>query len=477
MQHADVNVTKAKQSETLKEQRRLEDLSHTLPNKSDFDGALKGLIFLHDTYRFSLTSAANGILRTSQRQFPSHVYRGLDFEDFFLLTKQAFRFKWYDRAADFLRTALQLWSPPSNYAKASERMRKNLVLLNNQDLYASRKTVFADRKILPYIVGPNLGRRKQQPDFVVNGQVETSDPTGTRQGREQYAREVCSGRRRSQSGKKVCFSLHRGDPFLRLGPFKIEVVSSSPFIALFHDFLSESEISFLIEYSKPRLSRQRVEDSYNDAIKLGLRKGKKTTRVIHKSVQCWLKDIEYERYFDNLTEVEDNDAYTVHMENLLAVSRRIELATGLNATAKYAATEYQTTNYGLGGMCEAHFDPNGYNEGVELPPHPGFLRLRKQGDMMATVMGWLGEVGAGGATAFSQPGHEALLPATRGAVAFWFNLDRKGHRDRRLLHSGCPVLLGAKWIVNKWIYYFDQFRHFPCGLSENGYYSPLTNQI
>jgi hypothetical protein len=50
-----------------------------------------------------------------------------------------------------------------------------------------------------------------------------------------------------------------------------------------------------------------------------------------------------------------------------------------------------------------------------------------------------------------------------------FNLfqDAKGFRLTETSHGGCPVLKGSKWILNKWIYYFNQFKKFPCGLSYN----------
>lgn len=55
---------------------------------------------------------------------------------------------------------------------------------------------------------------------------------------------------------------------------------------------------------------------------------------------------------------------------LFKLSKKLELATGLNITSKYASTPYQVTNYGLGGLCETHVDPHGYLDGnVELPPN------------------------------------------------------------------------------------------------------------
>ena len=39
-----------------------------------------------------------------------------------------------------------------------------------------------------------------------------------------------------------CRFLHRGDPYLRLAPFKMEEWSEHPFVAAFHDFMSDSEV-------------------------------------------------------------------------------------------------------------------------------------------------------------------------------------------------------------------------------------------
>ena len=46
------------------------------------------------------------------------------------------------------------------------------------------------------------------------------------------------------------------------GPFKLEVHMWAPYRTVFHDFLTEREMDWMIEYSKPRLSKTRqVPDS------------------------------------------------------------------------------------------------------------------------------------------------------------------------------------------------------------------------
>lgn len=51
-----------------------------------------------------------------------------------------------------------------------------------------------------------------------------------------------------------------GQPYLRLGPFKIEEKSKTPFMIIFHDFLSEAETSVLTSIDKDRLARSEMAD-------------------------------------------------------------------------------------------------------------------------------------------------------------------------------------------------------------------------
>lgn len=37
---------------------------------------------------------------------------------------------------------------------------------------------------------------------------------------------------------------------------------------------------------------------------------------------------------------------------------------------------------------------------------------------------------------------------------------------RRSSHGGCPVLGGSKWILNKWLFGYDQVQEWRCGLKK-----------
>ena len=51
--------------------------------------------------------------------------------------------------------------------------------------------------------------------------------------------------------------------------------------------------------------------------------------------------------------------------------------------------------------------------------------------------------------------------------------------DLLTFHGGCPVLAGSKWITNKWIRQFGQYRNFPCALSANQMvrFGPVSNDL
>ncbi|XP_057363206.1 prolyl 4-hydroxylase subunit alpha-3 isoform X3 [Manis pentadactyla] len=154
---------------------------------------------------------------------------------------------------------------------------------------------------------------------------------------------------------------------------------------------------------------------------------------------------------------------------LVTLDHRIAALTGLDVQPPYA--EYlQVVNYGIGGHYEPHFDH------ATSPTSP--LYRMKSGNRVATFMIYLSSVEAGGATAFiyanfSMPVVKMItcLPSllqqssSKNAALFWWNLHRSGEGDGDTLHAGCPVLVGDKWVANKWIHEYGQEFRRPCSPS------------
>ena len=73
---------------------------------------------------------------------------------------------------------------------------------------------------------------------------------------------------------------------------------------------------------------------------------------------------------------------------------------------------------------------------------------------------YLSDVELGGTTAFIDVGIN-VTPEKGGAV-FWYNLDRNGSGIEETFHAACPVLVGVKWVANKWIKYNGQHHVYKC---------------
>nr|XP_019829914.1 PREDICTED: prolyl 4-hydroxylase subunit alpha-3 [Bos indicus] len=136
---------------------------------------------------------------------------------------------------------------------------------------------------------------------------------------------------------------------------------------------------------------------------------------------------------------------------LVTLDHRIAALTGLDVQPPYA--EYlQVVNYGIGGHYEPHFDH------ATSPSSP--LYRMNSGNRVATFMIYLSSVEAGGATAFIYGNFS--VPVVKNAALFWWNLHRSGEGDGDTLHAACPVLVGDKWVANKWIHEYGQEFRRPC---------------
>jgi len=101
----------------------------------------------------------------------------------------------------------------------------------------------------------------------------------------------------------------------------------------------------------------------------------------------------------------------------------------------------QVLRYGPGAEYKPHYD---YFD----PAEPGTASiLQRGGQRVATLVMYLNEPGAGGATVFPDVAL-AVVPKCGNAVFFSYS---QPHADSLTLHGGAPVISGEKWIATKWL--------------------------
>ncbi|XP_030256785.1 prolyl 4-hydroxylase subunit alpha-1-like isoform X2 [Sparus aurata] len=210
-----------------------------------------------------------------------------------------------------------------------------------------------------------------------------------------------------------------------IGPVKQEDEWDQPRIVRYLNIVTDKEMEKVKELAKPRLRRATVHDPQT---------GKLTTAHYRVSKSAWLGAFEHP--------VVDE------------INQRIEDLTGLDVTT---AEDLQVANYGVGGQYEPHFDFGRKDE-------PDAFEELGTGNRIATWLLYMSDVQAGGATVFTDIG--ASVWPRKGTAVFWYNLYPSGEGDYRTRHAACPVLVGNKWVSNKWIHERGQEFRRRCGLQE-----------
>ncbi|XP_032232333.2 prolyl 4-hydroxylase subunit alpha-1 isoform X3 [Nematostella vectensis] len=266
------------------------------------------------------------------------------------------------------------------------------------------------------------------PPNTANRIEDDGDDELSREEMAEYTR-LCrpnSQTRLPSSNKQLTCSYLNKHPGLKLKPVAMEIVSVNPQITLFHNVLSEMEIEQMLKLARPRLRRARVNNLETGEI----------------------EDVDYR--ISQIAWLSDSDGDIVRR-----INRRVGFITGLNTNTGECL---QVNNYGVGGHYEPHFDHS-----LDMENSP--IASLGQGNRIATFMFYLSEVEAGGSTVFIKTG--VKTNPFKGGAVFWYNLKKSGEGDWDSLHAGCPVLIGNKWVANKWLHEHGNEFTRQCGLTED----------
>ncbi|KAF1757806.1 hypothetical protein GCK72_014263 [Caenorhabditis remanei] len=415
------------------------------PGEEDLSGAAIALLRLQDTYKLDTLDLSNGIIGGEK------VSNKLSGHDTFEVGRAAYNQKDYYHCLMWMQVALNKIENESPATVEESEILEYLAYSLYQQGNVRRALSLTKRLAK---IAPNHPRAKgnvkwyedmlQGKDMVgdlppiVNKRVEF-DGIVERDAYEALCRGEIPPVEKKWKNKLRCY-LKRDKPFLKIAPIKVEILRFDPLAVLFKNVISDSEIKVIKELASPKLKRATVQNSKTGELE-------HATYRISKS--AWLK----------------GDLHPV----IERVNRRIEDFTGL-----YQGTseELQVANYGLGGHYDPHFD-------FARKEEKNAFKTLNTGNRIATVLFYMSQPERGGATVFNHLG-TAVFPSKNDAL-FWYNLRRDGEGDLRTRHAACPVLLGVKWVSNKWIHERGQEFTRPCGLEEGvqenfiGDLSPYAN--
>lgn len=409
-----------------------------VPGAADLDGVAVGIVRLHDYYKFNTTSfVEEGIFETDE--WRAETNGDLTVWDAFKIGVKGTNQMLLGSGIDIMLNALEkakadgMVSTPPFIEALDLKVLKNLIktakTVHDQklDRWGPRTSTHSTNSI-PY--DKRLAKKKKfatpkQSEVVLNN-ARIID-TGTE--KEQYM-NLCRGidlRPESVKSKLYCKYEHRNKPYYMYGPRKVEIVSLRPYIAVLHEFITPSESEEIISKSIPKLKRsQMVGNRLNGTLD--------DRRV---SEQTWL------------TEKDANAT--------MRLTYRIDTFLDLESGSTNHSELYQVANYGLAGQYDVHYD--------QVLMDKRHMQNREvfnmfAGDRMASLMGYLSDVAAGGHTVFPLVG--AYIKPIKGSLVIWWNMDQAGGHDVLTRHGGCPVMIGSKWITNKWVRANSQMFKRPC---------------
>ncbi|CAM4773713.1 unnamed protein product [Rotaria magnacalcarata] len=426
------------------------------PTFEDYTGSAIGLMRLQDTYELNTSQLANGELSS---KFKSKRLSALECYD---LGRVAYTngdfyhtLMWMQEALDHLDTETNhtsinkidildhlayatsqqgnvehalaitkeiLTIAPDHFRAQNnkvyyENIIKNRTLTNKQRRDAIDKSNSTNLKLIQ--------TTSSDESYKINNK-RSDDYFDEQESYEHLCRQNGTRLHPTYQSKLFCRYRHNNHPYLILQPVKEEQLLHQPAILFYHDIISDSDIEKIKSLALPKLQRAVVRDFTTDTFQ-------PVDYRIFSYFSAWLRN-------------EDSPV-------IARLSRLIEAITNLSMIT---AEDLQIANYGVGGHYEPHFD---FSRRREKDP----LSRLSAGNRIATWLTYMSDVEEGGATVFPLAGGH--LKPKKGGAAFWYNLYASGEGDYNTRHAACPVLIGNKWVANKWIHERGQEFRRPCSLN------------
>uniref|UniRef100_A0A8K9V8T0 Prolyl 4-hydroxylase, alpha polypeptide I b n=1 Tax=Oncorhynchus mykiss TaxID=8022 RepID=A0A8K9V8T0_ONCMY len=411
-----------------------------LPTDEDQTGAAKALLRLQDTYRLDTNIISRGDLPGVTHKSPMTV------EDCFELGKIAYSEVDYYHTELWMEQALKQLDEGEestmnkvtvldylSYAIYQQgelgralELTKRLLILDPEHQLANGNLKYFDFQLTKQrkaqaeeaqkAQNEGKGRTNRQTSDASKEKMRFREPVPERKIYEMLCRgEGIKLTPRRQSWLFCHYYDNHSHPKYLLSPVKQEDEWDRPYIVRYLDIISHSEIEKVKELAKPRLRRATISNPITGVLE---------TAPYRISKSAWL---------------------TAYEHPLIdQINQRIEDLTGL---AMDTAEELQVIC-----VCLCHFSLSLQKD------EPDAFKELGTGNSIATWLFYMSDVAAGGATVFPDVG-AVVWPKK-------YNLFPSGEGDYSTRNAACPVLVGNKWVSNKWIHERGQEFRRPCGLNE-----------
>lgn len=410
----------------------LETLKPNFPTIEDHKGAIDALLRLQGVYKLEAKSLAQGNIKGAE---DISKYQ-LNFYDIYDIGVRSYHKEDWPHAVEWLSLALEEVESGrgvENIHIADIIDHLAFALFNVGDVVKAFRLTEQLIKLRPndQRIRENLGYfHTEMKNLTSNPIKEEVLAMDDRAVMMRNYEKLCRGETRTLSKKEQrhlkCWYRNQ-KPILYLKPQKVERVWVNPEVYVFRDIIDDRQVNWIKETAYPRLKRAVIQDPLTDQLRIA------DYRI---SKSAWLSPV-----------------YHAEVRKL---QKRAEAVTGLDL--KYAE-QLQVADYGMGGQYEPHFDHATGNEDV-------FSDLG-MGNRIATLLFYLSDVEAGGATVYVNTLASAAVFPSKNDAVFWFNLKRSGESNILTKHAGCPVLVGHKWISNWWIHEYGQEFNRRCSLNRN----------
>ncbi|XP_016975117.2 prolyl 4-hydroxylase subunit alpha-1 [Drosophila rhopaloa] len=391
----------------------MEEILSKVPESFDMNETLKAMHRIETTYDLQAKDIASGLLQSTQFNYK------LNMRDCLALAHHKFEVGYFHRSLLWFQEALSLTTELSQdiisnlkslelEAFATSIITRSIYLsgqsLSNKTIHklVSSQLKDAKQKDLEEIISSKLSQLNKESKNASD--ILKTNPNAHNIG--------CQGLFPKPTNLSCRYN-STTNMFLKLAPLKMEEMSRDPYIVMVHDVISDRDI----EEMKGTIEEMGTGWSGSDS----------SMEIVAR--------IYWERKKSPFRD---------------RINQLISDITGFKLEEFPAL---QLANFGVGGYFKPHFDY--FSERLTKDDADNTL-----GDRIASFIFYAGEVSQGGQTVF--PDIKVAVEPKKGNALFWFNDFDDETPDPRSLHSVCPVIVGSRWTITKWIHYKPQIFVKPC---------------